>query len=76
MTKNNNLPLDFFTVEESNLISMYMKTSRMDMIEQLNNAIDNVRNLEMAELIYKTIDKLNKISDADFEAMEFVEAEE
>jgi len=76
MNKNNNdigkSPFNFFTVEEVNLICMYSKDSRQKAIDGLYHALANVRELDMISMICRTLDKLQCMSNHEFETIEFV----
>ena len=53
-----------FTVEEINLMCCFNTSSRKRLIVTLNDA-----DSEIAELMYKTIRKLESMSDAEFEEL-------
>lgn len=74
MSKDNlgKSPFNFFTVEEVNLISMYSKDSRQKAIDGLYHALAEVRELDMVSMICRTLDKLQCMSNQEFEAIEFV----
>lgn len=60
----------YFTVEEENLICMYHKSDRRRTMARLRaDLLDMVE--EMWALARQTLDKLDAISDADFEAQQF-----
>jgi len=65
-------PFNYFTVEEVNLICMYSKDNRQKAIDGLYHALADVRDLDMVGMICRTLDKLQCMSNADFEAIEFV----
>lgn len=66
-------PYNFFTVEEVNLICMYSKDNRQKAIDGLYHALAEVRDLDMVALICRTLDKLQCMSNQEFEEIEFVE---
>ena len=66
-------PFNFFTVEEVNLICMYSKDNRQRAIDGLYHALAEVRDLDMVAMICRTLDKLQLMSNTEFEAIEFVE---
>jgi hypothetical protein len=60
-----------FTVEESNLICCFDTSTRSGMIDEMKsiplNDIDN----ETAEMLYRIVGKLEKMTDAEFSAISF-----
>lgn len=65
-------PFNFFTVEEVNLICMYSKDNRQRAIDGLYHALADVRDLDMVAMICRVLDKLQLISNTEFEEIEFV----
>ena len=66
-------PFNYFTVEEVNLICMYSKDNRQRAIDGLYHALAETRDLDMVAMICRTLDKLQLMSNTEFEAIEFVE---
>lgn len=64
-------PFNYFTMEEINLICMYSKDNRQKAIDGMYHALAEVRDLDMVSLICRTLDKLQLISNTEFEALEF-----
>lgn len=60
----------YFTVEEENLICMYHKSDRRRTMARLRADLPDMVE-EMWALARQTLDKLDAISDADFEAQQF-----
>ena len=54
-----------FTVEETNLISIYIADTRGELIEEMTGALPYMDG-EMRELALRTLAKLRAMSDADF----------
>lgn len=57
----------FFTVEETNLMSCFDTSSRGKLIAEMKNLPLNDLDDEMAELLYKTVQKLEGMTDAEFD---------
>ena len=58
--------MKYFTVEEINLMCCFNTSSRKRLIESVTlNNTDG----EIAELMYKTVQKLETMSDAEFDAL-------
>lgn len=66
-------PFNYFTVEEVNLICMYSKDNRQRAIDGLYHALADVRELDMVAMICRVLDKLQCMSNTEFEEIEFVE---
>lgn len=64
-----------FTVEESNLISIFESESREAVIQNILDTKKYVDDMEMLEVMSRVLEKLNSISDEKFDVMEFVAAE-
>lgn len=71
-----------FTVEESNLICIFMEEdttsglqSRTKFIKSISDAMEHLEDDEMVELSLRVIVKLNDLTDQEFAEMEFVAAE-
>ena len=60
----------YFTVEEENLICLYHKSDRRRTIARLRADLPDMAK-EMRALARQTLDKLEAMSDADFEAQRF-----
>ena len=64
-----------FTVEEEQLMWIFETGSRQILLNILREALNSdVYDLEMREIYVSTIEKLEKISDDDFAALEFYPA--
>ena len=57
----------FFTVEETNLMCCFDISSRSKLISEMKNLPLNDLDNEMAELLYKTVQKLEGMTDAEFD---------
>lgn len=57
----------FFTVEETNLMCCFDTSSRCKLIAEMKNLPLNDLDNEMAELLYKTVQKLEGMTDAEFD---------
>ena len=64
-----------FTVEESNLISIFDDKSRKAVIQSILEVKKYLDDTEMLEVVSRVLEKLDSMSDEGFEAMEFVAAE-
>ncbi len=64
-----------FTVEESNLISIFTSDNRTKVISDINNAIPHLDDEEMIELSLRVVDKLIAMSDEDFKKLDIEAAE-
>ena len=58
-----------FTVEEINLMCCFNTSSRKCLIDDMKNVTLNDMDGEIAELMYKTIRKLDAMTDAEFEEL-------
>ena len=56
-----------FTIEETNLICIYISNSRRALIEGMTEALPDM-DAEMRELAGRTLAKLRAMSDAEFDA--------
>ena len=65
----------FFTVEETNLMCCFDTSSRSKLISEMKNLPLNDLDNETAELLYKTVQKLEKMTDAEFDA-QYIEPDE
>ena len=57
----------FFTVEETNLMCCFDTSSRSKLITEMKSLPLKDLDTEMAELLYKTVQKLEAITDAEFD---------
>ena len=57
----------FFTVEETNLMCCFDTSSRRKLIAEMKNLPLKDLDTEMAELLYKTVQKLEGMTDAEFD---------
>ena len=57
----------FFTVEATNLMCCFDTSSRRKLIAEMKNLPLNDLDKEMAELLYKTVQKLEGMTDAEFD---------
>ena len=64
-----------FTVEESNLISIFAIKNRKKVMRDIGNAIPHLDDEEMIELSLRVVDKLKAMSDEDFAKLEIEAAE-
>ncbi len=55
-----------FTVEESNLISIFASKNRTKVMRDISNAISHLDDEEMIDLSLRVVDKLKVMSDAEF----------
>lgn len=55
-----------FTVEESNLISIFASKNRTKVMRDISNAIPHLDDEEMIDLSLRVVDKLKVMSDAEF----------
>ena len=65
----------FFTVEETNLMSCFDTSSCSKLIAEMKNLSLNDLDNEIAELLYNTVQKLEKMTDAEFDA-QYIEPDE
>ena len=61
-----------FNVEEINLMCCFDTSSRSKLIAEMKSLPLNDLDDEMTELIYNTVQKLEKMSDAEFDAVYIV----
>ena len=62
----------FFTVEETNLMCCFAASSRSKLISEMKNLPLNDLDNEIAELLYKTVQKLEGMTDEEFDALYIV----
>ena len=55
-----------FTVEESNLISIFASKNRTKVMRDISNAIPHLDDEEMIDLSLRVVDKLKAMSDEEF----------
>ena len=61
--------MKYFTVEEINLMCCFNTSSRKRLIDAMKSVTLNNTDGEIAELMYKTVQKLETMSDAEFDAL-------
>ena len=59
----------FFTVEETNLMCCFDTSSRSKLIYEMKNLPLNALDNEIAELLYKTVQKLEGMTDEEFDSL-------
>ena len=64
-----------FTVEESNLISIFASKNRTKVMRDISNAIPHLDDVEMIDLSVWVVDKLKAMSDEEFAKLEIEAAE-
>lgn len=64
-----------FTVEESNLISIFEDKSREKVIQNIRDVRKHLDDEEMLELVSRVLEKLDGMSDTEFAELEFVMAD-
>ena len=64
-----------FTVEETNLISIYLADTRRELIEEMTGALPYMDG-DMRELALRTLTKLRAMSDAELAALAVSAADE
>lgn len=64
-----------FTVEESNLISIFASKNRTKVMRDISNAIPHLDNEEMIDLSLRVVGKLKEMSDEEFAKLEIEAAE-
>ena len=62
----------FFTVEETNLMCCFDTSSRSKLISEMKNLPLNELDNEIAELLYKTVQKLEGMTEEEFDALYIV----
>jgi hypothetical protein len=63
--------IDQFTVEEINLICVFNRQNRNELIFELITAMEDFEDGEMIEIAQSALDKVSKMSDEDFAVLEF-----
>ena len=61
--------MKYFTAEEINLMCCFNTSSRKRLIDDIESVTLNNKDSEIAELIHKTVQKLEAMSDAEFDAL-------
>ena len=61
--------MKYFTVEEINLMCCFNTSSRMRLIDDMESVTLNNKDGEIAKLMYKTVRKLEGMTDAEFDAL-------
>ena len=64
-----------FTVEESNLISIFEDKSREKIIQNIRDVRKYLDDEEMVELVSRVLEKLENMLDEEFSELEFVAAD-
>lgn len=64
-----------FTVEESNLISIFASENRTKVMQDISNAIPHLDDEEMIELSLRVVDKLKAMTDEEFAKLDIEAAE-
>ena len=64
-----------FTVEESNLISIFASKNRTKVMRDIGNAIPHLDDEERIDLSLRVVDKLKAMSDEEFAMLEIEAAE-
>lgn len=64
-----------FSVEESNLISIFAGESRTEIIEDISRALKYLEDDVLIELSERVLGRLKSMSDVEFASLEFVAAE-
>ena len=64
-----------FTVEESNLISIFASKNRTRVMRDISNAIPHLDDEEMIDLSLRVVDKLKAMSDEEFAKLDIEAAE-
>ncbi|MGI6316429.1 MAG: transposon-transfer assisting family protein [Christensenellales bacterium] len=64
-----------FTVEETNLMSIYIYDTRGELIEEMTGALPYMDD-EMRDMALRTLTKLRAMSDAEFATLEVSAADE
>ena len=62
---------ELFTVEEINLMCIFNTNSRNELIFELIDAITDFEDDELFEIAQNALNKVSKMSDADFAALNF-----
>ena len=63
--------IEQFTVEEINFLCIYNTKNRNELISELIETITDFEDDEMFEIAQTALNKVSKMSDADFAALEF-----
>jgi len=63
--------IEQFTVEEVNLLCIFNTQNRNALISELSEAITDIEDGDMFEIAQNALNKVSKISDEDFAALEF-----
>ena len=59
----------FFTVEETNLMCCFDTSSRSKLISEMKNLPLNDLDDEMTEMLYRMVQRLEKMTDDEFDAL-------
>jgi len=60
---------NLFTVEETNLICIFQSDSRAKVIEDIHKAVGHIDDDDLVELSVRVVQKLEKMSDAEYVAL-------
>lgn len=60
-----------FSIEEQNLICMYIEDTRMETIKSLNTVLQFVEDMDMINIFKTAMDKLLRLTEEEFEIAEF-----
>ncbi|MBR1741288.1 MAG: transposon-transfer assisting family protein [Lachnospiraceae bacterium] len=64
-----------FTVEEANLICIFARENKNEVIESIVRALPYLDDSDMEELSRKVIEKLQSMTEEDFKQLELIEIE-
>ena len=64
-----------FSVEESNLISIFAGESRTEVIEDISSSLKYLEDDVLLELSERVLERLKKMSDEEFAGIDFVAAQ-
>lgn len=62
-----------FAVEEKQIIGFYCITDRIALIQELSYIIPHIEDAELKDTAESALNKLNAITDAEFDSMDFTE---
>ena len=65
--------MEKFTIEELGLMCVFDTSSRDKLIEDLRGSLDDADDPDMAELMGGVVDRLEAMTDAEFDALGLVE---
>ena len=64
-----------FTVEEVNLICIFAREGRNEVIEDIEKTLPYIDDPDMDELVNRILEKLRNMTDKEFEQLELIAAE-